>query len=140
MHQKPDLVIVNAEVVTMDTSQPSAEAVAVSQERILAVGDNKDIQALAGPNTQEIDGHGLTLLPGFMDSHIHLLSLARTTQELDFPPAEAPSVAAISPTTLSTTAPSGSDSSTNSARRTTAATESQTSAPSGARAIVPAAS
>ena len=95
MPQKPDMVILNAEVLTMDTSRPSAEAVAVARERILAVGDNKDIQALAGPDTQEIDGQGLTLLPGFIDSHIHLLSLARTTQELDCRPEKASSVAAI---------------------------------------------
>ena len=95
MPQKPEMVILNAEVVTMDASRPSAEAVAVFQERILAVGDNINIRDLAGPDTQEIDGQGLTLLPGFMDSHIHLLSLARTTQELDCRPEKASSVAAI---------------------------------------------
>ena len=95
MPQKPEVVILNAEVLTMDISQPSAEAVAVFQERNLAVGDNINIRDLAGPDTQEIDGQGLTLLPGFMDSHIHLLSLARTTQELDCRPEKASSVAAI---------------------------------------------
>jgi len=95
MQQKPDVVILNAEVLTMGTSQPSAKAVAVAQERIVAVGNNTDIQALAGLDTQEIDGQGLTLLPGFIDSHIHSLSLARTTQELDCRPDKAPSVTAI---------------------------------------------
>ena len=43
MQQKPDLVIVNAEVVTTDTAQPSAQAVAVAVGRILAVGDRKSV-------------------------------------------------------------------------------------------------
>jgi len=95
MPQKPDLVIVNAQVLTMDDPQPRAQAVAVAQDRILAVGDNDNIKGLAGPDTQVIDGQGLTLLPGFMDSHIHLLSLARALQDLDCSPDKAPSIAAI---------------------------------------------
>jgi len=95
MQQKPNLVIINVEVLTMDASQPTAQAVAVSQDRILAVEETKDIQRLAGPDAQVIDGQGLTLLPGFMDSHMHLLSLARTTQELDCRPDKASSVSAI---------------------------------------------
>jgi len=95
MQQKPDLVIVNTEAVTMDQSVQNAKAVAVAQDRILAVGSDEDIKGLVGPDTQIIDGQGLTLLPGFIDSHIHLLSLARTTQELDCSPDKASSVAAI---------------------------------------------
>ncbi|MCI0902835.1 MAG: amidohydrolase [Chloroflexi bacterium] len=95
MLQQPDLVIMNAEVLTMDTSRPRAQAVAAVQDRILAVGENDEVQRLAGPGTQVIDGHGLTLLPGFMDSHIHLLSLARTTQELDCRPDKAAAIGAI---------------------------------------------
>jgi len=95
MPQKPDLVIVNAQVLTMDDSQPRAQAVAVAQDRILSVGDKDEVKGLAGPDTQVIDGQGLTLLPGFMDSHIHLLSLARASQELDCSPDKAPSVASI---------------------------------------------
>jgi predicted amidohydrolase YtcJ len=95
MQQKPDLVIVNAQVLTMDDSQPHAQAVAVSQDRILSVGNNDEIRGLAGQDTQVIDGQGLTLLPGFIDSHIHLLSLARASQELDCSPDKAPSIAAI---------------------------------------------
>ena len=67
MQQKPGLVIVNAHVLTMDTPQPQTQAVAVAQDRILAVGQNDDIQQMAGPDTQVIDAQGLTLLPGFID-------------------------------------------------------------------------
>ena len=95
MPQKPDLIITNADVLTMDAAQPNANAVAVSQDRILAVGTHEAIQGLAGPDTQTIDGQGLTLLPGLIDSHIHLLSLARTTQELDCRADKAPTVASI---------------------------------------------
>ena len=95
MPQKPDLVITNTEVLAMDPAQPDANAVAVADDRILAVGDAADIQGMAGPDTQFIDGQGLTLLPGLIDSHIHLLSLARTTQELDCRPDKASTVASI---------------------------------------------
>ena len=95
MQQKPDLVIVNTEALTMDQTAPNAQAVAVAQDRILAVGSDADIRGIAGPDTQIIDGQGLTLVPGFIDSHIHLLSLARTTQELDCSPDKAASVVAI---------------------------------------------
>ena len=95
MPQKPDLVITNAKLLTMDRSCPIAEAVAVSGERIVAVGTTEKIKRLAGPDTQAIDGQGYTLLPGFIDSHIHLLPLARTTQELDCRPDKVSSIAAI---------------------------------------------
>ena len=95
MQQKPDKIILNTEAVTMDPSVPSARAVAVLKDRILAVGNDEDIRRIASTETKIIDGQGLTLLPGFIDSHIHLLSLARTTQELDCSPKTAPCVAAI---------------------------------------------
>ena len=95
MPQKPDMVLVNAAVLTMDRSHPRAESVAVAGERILSVGANEEIKRLAGPDTQVIDGQGYTVLPGFIDSHIHVLSLARTTQELDCRPDKTSSIEAI---------------------------------------------
>ena len=95
MQQKPDLVLANADVLTLDTSHPRGEAVAVAGDRILAVGTSNAINGLAGPDTKFIDAQGLTLLPGFIDSHIHLLSLARITQELDCRPDKASSIGAI---------------------------------------------
>ena len=71
MPRKPDMVLVNAAVLTMDLAHPRAEAVAVAGQRILSVGANEEIKRLAGPDTQVIDGQGYTLLPGFIDSHIH---------------------------------------------------------------------
>ena len=69
-----DLILTNARVLTMDPDQPRAEAVAVAGGVILAVGAASDIQALAGPATRVIDAGGRSLLPGFVESHMHLFA------------------------------------------------------------------
>src|SRR5215207_5522202 len=69
-----DLIIVNANVRTMDSRAPNAEAVAVYGGRVLAVGSSKEIRKLAGKRTRVIDARGALLLPGFNDSHVHFLS------------------------------------------------------------------
>lgn len=68
-----DLLIQNAAVFTANPAQPSAEAVAVRGNRIVFVGSHADSRAWRGPHTRLIDGQGCTLLPGFIDSHFHLL-------------------------------------------------------------------
>ena len=68
-----DLIVTNARVLTMDPAAPRAAAVAVSAGRITAVGGRGSIEALAGPETQVIDAGGRTLLPGFVESHLHLV-------------------------------------------------------------------
>ncbi len=67
-----DLIITNARVLTMDESRPTAEAVAIAGDRIIAVGDRRSVEALAGQETRAIDAKGRTLLPGFVESHMHL--------------------------------------------------------------------
>src|SRR5215218_6686705 len=69
-----DLVIVNANVRTMDARAPNAEAVAVYGGRVTAVGSSKEIRKLAGKGTRVIDARGALLLPGFNDAHVHFLS------------------------------------------------------------------
>src|ERR1051326_5219972 len=69
-----DLIIVNATVRTMDTGHPLAEAVAVSGNRIAAVGAADEIRKLAGPRTSLIDAGGKLVLPGFNDAHVHFLN------------------------------------------------------------------
>ncbi|MEI6486106.1 MAG: amidohydrolase [Sphingomonadales bacterium] len=66
-----DLVITGAHIKTMDPAQPLAQAVAVRGGRIIAVGSNAAVTAFAGPATQRIDAAGKTLLPGFIDTHMH---------------------------------------------------------------------
>ena len=68
------LVILNARVHTMDPDKPTAEAVAIYGNRILAVGSDGEIRKLAGPQTKLIQGSGKTVLPGFNDAHVHFLS------------------------------------------------------------------
>ena len=67
-----DLIIVNARILTMDPERPRAEAVAVAGERILAVGSEAEVAAHAGPGAQRIDAKGATVLPGLIESHLHL--------------------------------------------------------------------
>ena len=86
------LVLVNANVLTMERRQSRAEAVAVAGERIAAVGGNGEILRYAqndragARRAQVIDCRGLTLLSGFNDAHCHLPGLARRLQDLDCGP------------------------------------------------------
>ncbi len=67
----PDLVVVNARVYTMDSTAPRAEAFAVHGERFLAVGRSDEMRALAGKGTRLLDAKGMTIVPGFIDTHNH---------------------------------------------------------------------
>lgn len=66
-----DVVITNARVWTVDPERPTAEAVAIIGDRIVAVGSAADIDHWRGSATQVIDGGGKLLLPGFDDAHVH---------------------------------------------------------------------
>jgi predicted amidohydrolase YtcJ len=66
------LVVHNGRVLTMNPDHPRAEAVALAGERVLAVGDTGAMLALAGPDARVIDAGGATVLPGFVESHLHL--------------------------------------------------------------------
>ena len=70
----PDLIIINANIHTMDLSRPTAQAIAIYGNRIAAVGSNSEIRRLAGKNTRVIDARGQLLLPGFNDAHVHFMS------------------------------------------------------------------
>jgi len=86
----PDLIIVNATVRTMDSRQPSAQAVAILGNRIVAVGPDKDIKKLAGNNTRIIDAKKQLVLPGFNDSHVHFLSGGFQLSSVDLRDASSP--------------------------------------------------
>lgn len=83
----PDRILLNARIRTMDPARPLAQALAISGGRILAVGDDTAIRALAGRRTQATDAGGRLVLPGFQDAHIHLLNggtdLVETAQLYD---------------------------------------------------------
>jgi predicted amidohydrolase YtcJ len=69
-----DLIVSNAKVWTSDKSAPTAQAVAVLGDRIVAVGSNADIDVWRGSKTHIIDAGGKLLLPGFNDAHVHFVS------------------------------------------------------------------
>jgi predicted amidohydrolase YtcJ len=68
-----DLVLVNAKIWTVNAKQPEAEALAVTRDRIVAIGKEADIRALIGTKTRVLDLKGGRVLPGFYDSHVHML-------------------------------------------------------------------
>jgi predicted amidohydrolase YtcJ len=68
---KPDTVLLNGKIFTGVASRPYVQAVAIRGERIVATGDTKTIQAMAGPKTNAIDLRGGTVIPGINDAHHH---------------------------------------------------------------------
>ncbi len=73
MAQFADLLVTNARVFTSDPTNPRAEAVAVKGNRIVFAGSAADAQGWRGPGARLIDAGQRTLMPGFIDSHFHLL-------------------------------------------------------------------
>ena len=59
-----DLIIENAKIITLDPAMPSADALAVTGDRIMRVGTRADLQPLVGPNTRTVDAGGRTMVPG----------------------------------------------------------------------------
>ena len=78
-----DLVLTNAVVLTVDARRPRAEAVAVRGNRIVAVGGAAEVQALVGPKTRVLDLRGRIVVPGFDDSHAHLLGIGFARLDVD---------------------------------------------------------
>ncbi|MGB8909080.1 MAG: amidohydrolase [Candidatus Cybelea sp.] len=74
--RQADLILTNADVVTMDDARPTAQAVAIADGRILAVGSAAEIESLKSGATHVVDLGGKTLLPGFVDGHSHFFQVA----------------------------------------------------------------
>ena len=70
----PDVVFHNGSILTMETGQPEAQALAIQGESILAIGSDEYVLPLAGPETLLIDLGGRALMPGFVDAHSHILA------------------------------------------------------------------
>ena len=66
-----DQVFINGHLYTVDDENPWAEALAIRGDEIIFVGDNADAEGLVGPETVRHDVAGKTMLPGFIDSHMH---------------------------------------------------------------------
>jgi len=75
-------VILHAHVWTGDPAHPEAQAIAWREDRILAVGTDDEVSALAGPRTRVLDARGGTVAPGFVDAHLHFVSSGATLTEV----------------------------------------------------------
>ena len=75
--ESADLIVHNAKIVTMDSSDRIVEAMAVRDDRIVAVGPNKEMDACAGKETRKLDLKGQTILPGLIDVHTHAMEWAK---------------------------------------------------------------
>src|SRR6476469_5488467 len=76
-----DTVLTNGTVLTVDARDSVAQAVAIADGKIVAVGTNSEIQTFVGPNTATIDLHGRTVTPGLIDTHCHF---QESIDQLDF--------------------------------------------------------
>jgi len=77
------LVVLNADVVTLNLKQPRAEAIAIQNGKIIAVGSNKEIRKYMGERTRMIDAKNKVVVPGFVDCHVHMTGFGHFLQTLD---------------------------------------------------------
>lgn len=82
------LAIVNANIKTMNPKQPTAQALAIAGNKIIKVGSNEDIEPLIGENTRVLHLEDKTVLPGLIDTHIHVADYGRCLMWLDLTPAK----------------------------------------------------
>ncbi|MFG1464161.1 amidohydrolase [Xanthobacter sp. DSM 24535] len=73
MSPDTDLILLNGKITTLDRSHPQAEAVVMREGRILFVGSNGDAIAQAAPDARRIDAGGRRVIPGLIDSHMHII-------------------------------------------------------------------
>jgi predicted amidohydrolase YtcJ len=69
--EKPDLILYNGNILTVNDQEPRAEAVAIARDRFLAVGSNSEVLNLSGAASKKIDLGRKTVTPGFIDAHSH---------------------------------------------------------------------
>ena len=79
-------LLVTGSLVTLDDAQPKAEAMAIAKGRILAVGARSDLESFVGPGTKILEHKNGTVLPGFVEPHLHLISSALVFDGVDCSP------------------------------------------------------
>jgi predicted amidohydrolase YtcJ len=77
-----DTILLNAKILTMDPARPRAGAIAISGAHIAAIGDNDDARFAASPTARVIDAAGATVIPGFIEGHLHLFAGAAELSHL----------------------------------------------------------
>jgi len=90
-----DLILKNANVITVDPGQPSAELVAVKGDKIMLVGGNERLEEVRGARTKTIDCQAKTVVPGFNDAHCHIFSFLRKLLSIDLSPSSVSSISDI---------------------------------------------
>jgi predicted amidohydrolase YtcJ len=85
-----DLVVINANVRTMDKSKPTAQAIAVKGRKIFFVGSNDEVKKFIASNTKTIDANGKLVIPGFNDAHVHFLDGGAGLSSVDLRDAKTP--------------------------------------------------
>ena len=93
-HGPADAIFTGGPVLTMDEDQPLAESVAIRGGRIVAVGSVQEGELLIGPTTERIDLDGRSLLPGFIDPHMHS-AMVQLADWVDVSPMSTPSASAV---------------------------------------------
>ncbi len=78
-----DLVLRNGKILTMDPNRPQAESIAMKSDRIVAVGQDRDVQSYVGPDTRVIDLFGNLAVPGLIEGHGHFMSWGESLTELE---------------------------------------------------------
>jgi predicted amidohydrolase YtcJ len=82
--QTADIILLNGNIYTVDAALPWAEAAAIRGDRIVAVGDNGEIEKLRGDNTELVDLRGRFVMPGFIEGHGHYSGLGNSLMNLNF--------------------------------------------------------
>jgi predicted amidohydrolase YtcJ len=72
-----DLVLVDANVLTMNPAQPTVKAIAIKDDKIVHIGTNDEMGAWIGKDTKVLSLNGKTVVPGFIDTHIHVADFGR---------------------------------------------------------------
>ncbi|NQT31865.1 MAG: amidohydrolase [Deltaproteobacteria bacterium] len=90
-----DLILTNANVITMNPAQPTAGLVVIRGNKILLVGDGDQLGEVRGAKTKVIDCQGKTVVPGFNDAHCHIFAFIRKLGSIDLSPPLMRSIADI---------------------------------------------
>ena len=78
-----DSVLYNGDIHTMDAARPSAQAIAINGNRVLATGNDDEMRALLAPGGKAVDLLGRIVVPGFTDSHLHFMSYGLSLMQID---------------------------------------------------------
>ena len=82
--QSADLILYNADIYTVDENNQSASAIAIKDEKIIALGNDEEIKKLANEKTEQLDAKGAFVMPGFIEGHAHFSGLGYSLLNLNF--------------------------------------------------------